>query len=111
MKIKGMGGAALAPPRSEVADLKRGALKNTVALLASNFRGVFTFLVARLLGSAALGILSVSWAVTDLLTKIGMFALDNTITISRDAAGTILVNDGQWPIVGATSTGRQVEHS
>ena len=33
-------------------------------------------------------------------------ALDNTITISRDAAGTILVNDnnGQVPITGGTPT-------
>jgi len=31
-------------------------------------------------------------------------ALDNTITISRDAAGTIFVNNGQVPIVGATPT-------
>ena len=33
-------------------------------------------------------------------------ALDNTITISRDAAGTILVNDnnGQVPITGRTPT-------
>lgn len=72
------------------AELKRGALTNTVALLASNFRGIFTFLVARLLGPAALGTFSVAWATTDLLTKIGMFGLDNTITtfIARtEAAG------------------------
>src|SRR5262245_13338606 len=29
---------------------------------------------------------------------------DNTITISRDAAGTILVNDGRVPIIGGTPT-------
>ncbi len=72
------------------AELKRGALTNTIALLASNFRGVFTFLVARLLGPAALGTFSVAWAMTDLLTKIGMFGLDNTVTtfIARaEAAG------------------------
>ena len=72
------------------AELKRGALTNTVALLASNFRGVFTFLVARLLGPAALGTFSVAWATTDLLTKIGIFGLDNTVTtfIARaEAAG------------------------
>ncbi|MGZ5503193.1 MAG: oligosaccharide flippase family protein [Chthoniobacterales bacterium] len=62
------------------AELKRGAITNTVALFASNFRGIFTFLVARLLGPAALGMFSVAWATTDLLTKIGMFALDNSIT-------------------------------
>jgi hypothetical protein len=36
---------------------------------------------------------------------------DNNITISRDAAGTILVNDGQVLIVGATPTDRQGELS
>lgn len=72
------------------AELKRGALTNTVALLASNFRGVFTFLVARLLGPGALGLFSVAWATTDLLTKIGIFGLDNAATtfIARaEAAG------------------------
>ncbi len=61
-------------------ELKRGAVANTIALLASNFRGIFTFLVARLLGPAALGTFSVAWAATDLLSKLGMFGLDNTIT-------------------------------
>ena len=31
-------------------ELKRGAFLNTIAMLASNFRGIFSFLVARLLG-------------------------------------------------------------
>ncbi len=52
---------------------------NTIALLASNFRGVFTFLIARLLGAAALGTFLVAWATTDVLSKIGMFGLDNSI--------------------------------
>src|SRR3954447_3438679 len=60
-------------------ELKRGALLNTIAMLASNFRGVFTFLVARLLGPAALGTFSVAWANTDLVSKIAVFGLDNTI--------------------------------
>src|SRR5262249_46928892 len=38
-----------------------------------------------------------------LLSVIGD-ALDNTITISRDAGGTILVNNGQVPILGGTPT-------
>jgi hypothetical protein len=38
-----------------------------------------------------------------LLSGVGD-VLDNTITISRDAAGTILVNHGQVPIVGGTPT-------
>src|SRR2546421_6292360 len=48
-------------------------------MLASNFRGIFTFLVARLLGPAAFGIFSVAWATTDLVSKIGIFGLDDTI--------------------------------
>src|ERR1043165_10066027 len=60
-------------------ELKRGAWANFIAMLASNFRGVFTFLVARLLGPAALGIFSVAWAMTDLVSKIGIFGLDDAI--------------------------------
>jgi len=62
------------------AELKRGAVFNTIALLASNFRGIFTFLVARLLGAAALGTFSVAWATTDLISKIGIFGLDSAVT-------------------------------
>jgi O-antigen/teichoic acid export membrane protein len=60
-------------------ELKRGAFLNTIALLASNFRGIFTFLVARLLGPAVLGLFSVAWATTDLISKIGIVGLDNAI--------------------------------
>jgi O-antigen/teichoic acid export membrane protein len=60
-------------------ELKRGAFINTIALLASNFRGVFTFLVARLLGPAVLGTFSVGWATLDLVSKIGTFGLDTAI--------------------------------
>ena len=80
-----------ARPADAGAELKRGALFNTIAILASNFRGVFTFLIARLLGAAALGTFSVAWATTDLFSKIGVFGLDNTITtfIARsEAVGT-----------------------
>ena len=66
-------------PVDHAAELKRGARTNLIALLASNFRGIFTFLVARLLGPAALGIFSVAWATTDLVSKIGIFGLDDTI--------------------------------
>jgi O-antigen/teichoic acid export membrane protein len=72
------------------AELKRGMYFNTIALLASNFRGVFTFLIARLLGAATLGTFLVAWATTDVLSKIAMFGLDNTIIafIARsEAAG------------------------
>src|SRR2546421_11100215 len=69
-------------------ELKRGAFFNTIALLASNFRGVFTFLVARLLGPAVLGTFAVVWAMTDFISKIGIFGLDNAITtfIARSQA-------------------------
>ena len=71
-------------------ELKRGAWTNFIAMFASNFRGVFTFLVARLLGPGALGVFSVAWATTDLVSKIGIFGLDDTIItfIARaEAAG------------------------
>src|SRR6188472_3469294 len=69
-------------------ELKRGAFLNTIAMLASNFRGIFSFLVARLLGAAALGIFSVAWSTTDIISKIGVLGLDNTITtfIARSEA-------------------------
>ena len=69
-------------------ELKRGAFINTVAMLASNSRGVFTFLVARLLGPATLGTFSFAWANTDLASKVAVFGLDNTITtfIARSQA-------------------------
>src|SRR5438094_1875 len=60
-------------------ELKRGAFLNTIAMLASNFRGIFTFLVARMLGPAALGIFSVAWSSTDIISKIGVLGLDNAI--------------------------------
>ena len=71
-------------------ELKRGAWANVIAMLASNFRGIFTFLVARLLGPAAFGVYAVAWATTDLVSKIGIFGLDDTIItfIARsEAAG------------------------
>src|ERR1700751_2050247 len=69
-------------------ELKRGAFLNTIAMLATNFRGIFTFLVARLLGPAALGIFSVAWSTTDIISKIGVLGLDNAITtfIARSEA-------------------------
>src|ERR1044072_6344612 len=69
-------------------ELKRGAFLNTIAMLASNFRGIFTFLVARLLGPPALGIFSVAWSTTDIISKIGVLGLDNAITtfIARSEA-------------------------
>jgi stage V sporulation protein B len=74
---------------ASAAELKRGALVNTLTLVASNFRSIFTFLVARVLGPAALGTFSVAWATIDLLSKIGIFGLDDAITtfIARAEAG------------------------
>src|SRR5206468_451266 len=91
------GGVLDVPPPAEDAparvdetgvELKRGAFLNTIAMLASNFRGIFTFLVARMLGPAALGIFSVAWSTTDIISKIGVLGLDNTITtfIARSEA-------------------------
>src|SRR6266487_4218233 len=73
--------AADAPARVDETgvELKRGAFLNTIAMLASNFRGIFTFLVARMLGPAALGIFSVAWSSTDIISKIGVLGLDNAI--------------------------------
>lgn len=70
--------------------LARGAFFNTLALLASNLRGIFTFLIARLLGSAAFGTFGVAWASMDLLSKFATFGLDTSATafVARtDAAG------------------------
>src|SRR5919201_105666 len=77
-----------APPTADIiqrtdsasTELKRGAVVNTLALLASNFRGIFTFLVARLLGPAVLGTFAVAWANLELVSKIAVFGLDNAIT-------------------------------
>ena len=71
---------SVATPVEDGAELARGAFVNTLAMVASNFRGVFTFLVARLLGRATLGIFTIAWATTDLLSKIGVFGLDNSLT-------------------------------
>ena len=58
------------------ATLARGAFVNTIAFLASNLRGIFTFLVARLLGSAVLGIFGLAWATMDLLSKFCTLGFD-----------------------------------
>jgi stage V sporulation protein B len=56
--------------------LARGAFFNALAFFASNLRGIFTFLVARLLGSIALGTFGLAWSVTDLVSKLGTAGLD-----------------------------------
>jgi stage V sporulation protein B len=61
---------------SHGATLARGAFMNTLAFLASNLRGIFTFLVARLLGSVVLGIFGIAWAAMDLLSKFCTLGFD-----------------------------------
>lgn len=65
-------------PNSPVygAVLARGAFVNTIAFLTSNIRAIFVFLVARLLGSAALGTFGLAWASMDLLSKFATLGLD-----------------------------------
>ena len=58
--------------------LARGAFFNTIAFLSSNLRGIFTFLIARLLGSEALGIFGIAWATMDLTSKFGVLGLDQS---------------------------------
>ena len=56
--------------------LARGVFINAIAFLASNLRGIFTFLVARLFGSVALGIFGLAWATMDLVSKFSTLGFD-----------------------------------
>jgi len=72
------------PPSSTAAvddghHMARGAAANALVLVASNFRGVFIFLIARLLGEAALGRFGLAFATMELLSKAGMLGFDNSI--------------------------------
>ncbi len=72
------------------AELARGALMNVVSLFAANLRGIFTFLIARLLGGAALGTFGIAWSTTDLLSKFGVFGMDTStiaLVARRQAEG------------------------
>ncbi len=60
------------------ATLARGAFFNAVAFVASTLRGIFTLLVARLLGSATLGTFVLAWTITDLVSKFATLGLDIT---------------------------------
>src|SRR5207245_8296533 len=60
------------------AALARGTFFNAIAFLASLLRGIFIFLVARLLGGAALGTFGLAWATTDLVSKLGILGLDTS---------------------------------
>lgn len=59
--------------------LARGAAANFFVLLAANFRGIFTFLIARLLGAAAFGRFGVVFTTTDLVSKGAALGLDSSI--------------------------------
>ena len=70
--------------------LARGAFFNTLAFLASNLRGIFMFLVARLLGSAVLGTFGVAWSTMDMMSKFGTLGLDTSaiaFVAKSEAAG------------------------
>ena len=76
--------------RSSEAQVLQGTLVNGLALIVGAFGTLFPVLVARLLGEAALGAYALAWATADLLSKLGIFGLDQT-TVSaiaqRRAAG------------------------
>jgi len=81
---------AVKPELHTGTELARGAMVNVVTLVAANFRGIFTFLIARLLGGAALGTLGIAWSTTDLLSKFGTFGMDTStiaLVAKRHAAG------------------------
>ena len=67
--------------------MARGAAANLLVLFASNFRALFTFLIARILGEAALGRFGLAFATTELLSKVGMLGFDNAIVpfVARSA--------------------------
>lgn len=69
--------------------LARGAAANAAVLVAANFRGVFTFLIARILGEAGLGRFSLVFATVDLATKVATVGLDTSIIplVARSEAG------------------------
>jgi O-antigen/teichoic acid export membrane protein len=69
--------------------MARGVAANTLVLLASNFRALFTFLIARMLGEAALGRFGLAFATTELLSKVGMLGFDNAIVpfVARSTNG------------------------
>jgi O-antigen/teichoic acid export membrane protein len=59
--------------------LARGAVSNALVLIAANFRGVFTFLIARILGEAGLGRFSLVFAAVDLASKVATLGFDQAI--------------------------------
>src|SRR5438552_4174018 len=71
-------------------ELLRGALVNTIVLLATTLRSIFTILIARLLGSAILGTWATAFATMDLLNKFANLGLDSSTVVfvaAREAVG------------------------
>lgn len=93
--MQAVAGASLRPDtdHAAIADghhLARGAAANALVLIAANFRGVFTFLIARILGEAGLGRFSLAFATVDVLSKIATLGLDTALVplvARREAAG------------------------
>jgi O-antigen/teichoic acid export membrane protein len=92
--------------------LARGAAASTVVLLAANFRAVFTLLIARLLGEAALGRFGLAFATAELLSKAGMVGLDNAVIpllaprlVRGDRAGALSVYRRALSLAATVSTG------
>ncbi len=84
---------AVTPETHTGTELARGALVNVVTLIAANLRGIFTFLIARLLGGTALGTFGIAWSTTDLLSKFGTFGMD-TSTIALVAKRHAVEDEG-----------------
>lgn len=82
--------APLPTPAAHGAALAHGVIVNAATLAGSNLRGIFTLLVARLLGGPALGTFSIAWAAADLLSKFGTLGLDYSVialVATSEAAG------------------------
>ncbi|MFL6530152.1 MAG: polysaccharide biosynthesis C-terminal domain-containing protein [Chthoniobacterales bacterium] len=81
---------AVAPEVHTGTELARGAMVNVATLIAANLRGIFTFLIARLLGRDTLGTFGIAWSTTDLLSDFGSFGMEtSTIALvsARHAVG------------------------
>jgi glycosyltransferase involved in cell wall biosynthesis/O-antigen/teichoic acid export membrane protein len=115
------------------APLLRRIAVNAFALAVGGLGAIFTVLIARLLGKAALGGFALAWATADLLSKVGTLGLDQgaTALVARrrgegDTAGargvfrvalttglvlSALVAAAAWPALGwaAQLTGQSPE--
>lgn len=78
------------PTPGEGTALARGVITNVLAILAASFRAVFMLLIARLLGREALGTFALAWAISEILSKIGLFGLEEgvlALVAKKDAVG------------------------